>query len=175
MVYELLKNELFLNFMVVVVFVVVVVLAIKYKINLLNQVMVNLVLEAENYYYGSGKGKEKLEFVVKTFKLKLPLLLRILPLEKLICSLVEKTLTEIKCQIEISRISKKEIAKSTAIKVIDEAIKTEFKGNYDVISNNQLIDIRRKVELDTNSYIQGELSTDFKDDTRFTVKAGTRW
>lgn len=138
--------------------------------------LAHLVEEAEEYL-GSGQGQEKLERVLasyKEFSQKLHpisrLLLRLFLSEDKIKDIIEGLLPYINNKFNLKRLKEERSVKSLVGRVVDDllgkAVRTEYEGNRNLISNSQIINLGEEIKLkEEKGYVEAFLraKSDLKD------------
>lgn len=124
----------------------------KHKREHLEKITYYFVIQAEELFK-NGHGKEKLQFVIKKLKEKIPWYFSILISEKVIIEIIENTL---KILQEFFKDSKEK-----QLLILDKVLEVTEKRNYD-----NLIEVTEvmKKEVEDNGYIEGflKIKSNFK-------------
>lgn len=172
---QLLENQWFVFIFILILIVLIIYISIKYKLKLAQEIFKNVIIEVENRFFGPNQGAKKLETAIIKIKTKMPWYLRVLPIEKLVIKLIEISVKELKEELSMIKIQQKEIVEKSVGRVIDLAIETPYRGNSNLISNNQLYQLKDEVQKDPRGFVEGRITTDLKNDTRVEVAAGIKF
>lgn len=167
------NNEVYFYIGTFILFLACFGLAIKYKWEFLVCMTLNFMQDVESNYNKKGGGKEKLQDVIDLLQARFKLL-NFIP-DRYIIKFCEYVFNQFKDKIHEIAKNKELIAIETADKITSNVCNFDFKGNQDNDMINKLRTLNEEVKKDYRGFIQGEATTDFKDNTTVGVRVGVKW
>lgn len=159
------------NYLFVIIIFLLLIFMFKFKKDLFKELLISKMLELESNW--ELEGRQKMEKVLTKAREK-HFIFKLLPV-KMQIKFIESVYKDIKNKILGIRENKNKIFIEGVNKTIDKAVKTKYKGNCNLVSNNQLEKIKEGFKNDYTGFVDVGVTSDLRKDTKVELRAGVKW